>query len=65
MILAYKSCFDILENNVFITNEICNFVQEAVIKDIAQKKICKKKKEVKWFSEEALQIAEKRREMRK
>ena len=45
MILAYKSCFDILENNVFITNEICNFVQEAVIKDIAQKKKCKKKRQ--------------------
>ena len=39
--------------------EVCDIVQEAVIKTIAKKKKCKK---VKWFSEEALQIAEKRRE---
>ena len=35
------------------------FVQEAVIKTIAKKKKCKK---AKWLSEEALQVAEKRRE---
>ena len=35
------------------------FVQEAVIKTIAKKKKCKK---AKWLSEEAFQIAEKRRE---
>jgi len=34
-------------------------VQEAVIKTIPKKQKCKK---VKWLSEEALQIAEKRRE---
>ena len=34
-------------------------VQEAVIKTIRKKKKCKK---AKWLSEEALQIAEKRRE---
>ena len=34
-------------------------VQEAVIKNIPKKKKCQK---VKWLSEEALQIAEKRRE---
>ena len=34
-------------------------VQEAVTKTIPKKKKCKK---AKWFSEEALQIAEKRRE---
>ena len=34
-------------------------VQEAVIKTITKKKKCKK---AKWLSEEALQIAEKRRE---
>ena len=34
-------------------------VQEAVIKTIPPKKKCKK---AEWFSEEALQIAEKRRE---
>ena len=36
-----------------------NIVQEVVIKTIPKKKKCKK---VKWLSEEALQIAEKRRE---
>ena len=36
-----------------------DIVQEAVIKTISKKKKCKK---AKWFSEEALQIAEKRRE---
>ena len=39
--------------------EVCNIVQEAVIKTIPRKK---KLRKAKWFSEEALQIAEKRRE---
>ena len=39
--------------------EVCDIVQEAVIKTIPKKKKCKK---AKWQSEEALQIAEKRRE---
>ena len=39
--------------------EVCNTVQEAVIKTIPKNKKCKK---AKWLSEEALQIAEKRRE---
>ena len=39
--------------------EVHNTVQEAVIKIIPKKKKCKK---AKWLSEEALQIAEKRRE---
>ena len=39
--------------------EICDIVQEAEIKTIPKKKKCKK---AKWFSEEALQIAEKGRE---
>ena len=39
--------------------EVADIVQEAVIKTIPKKKKCKK---VKWLSEEALQIAEKRRE---
>ena len=39
--------------------EIRDIVQEAVIKTIPKKKKCKK---AKWLSEEALQIAEKRRE---
>ena len=38
--------------------EVRNIVQEAVIKTIPKKKKCKK---AKWLSEEALQIAEKRR----
>ena len=36
-------------------------VQEAVIKTISKKKKCKK---VKWLSEEALEIAKKRREVK-
>ena len=39
--------------------EVHNIVQEAVIKTIPKKKKCKK---AKWLSEEALQIAENRRE---
>ena len=39
--------------------KVCYIVQEAVIKTIPKKKKCKK---AKWLSEEALQIAEKRRE---
>ena len=38
--------------------EVCDIVQEAVIKTIPEKKKCKK---AKWISEEALQMAEKRR----
>ena len=41
--------------------EVCDIVQEAVIKIIPKKKKCKK---AKWLSGEALQIAEKRREMK-
>ena len=39
--------------------ELCNAVQEAVIKTIPKKQKCRK---AKWLSEEALQIALKRRE---
>ena len=39
--------------------EFHNIVQEVVIKTIPKKKKCKK---AKWLSEEALQIAEKRRD---
>ena len=39
--------------------EVRDIVQETVIKTIPKKKKCKK---AKWLSEEALQIAEKRRE---
>ena len=40
-------------------SEVRDIVQEVVIKTIPKKKNCKK---AKWLSEEALQIAEKRRE---
>ena len=39
--------------------EVCNVVQEAVIKKIPKKKKCKK---AKWLSEEPLQIAERKRD---
>ena len=39
--------------------EICNIVQKMVTKTIPKKEKCKK---AKWLSEEALQIAEERRE---
>ena len=42
--------------------EVCDIVQEAVIKTIPKKK---KFKKAKWLSEEVLQIAEKRSESQK
>ena len=42
--------------------EVCDAVQEAMIKTIPKKQKCKK---AKWLSEEALQIAEKRRELKR
>ena len=42
-----------------LQTEVCDIVQKAVIKTISKKK---KFKKAKWLSEEALQIAEKRRE---
>ena len=41
--------------------EVCNTVQEMVIKTIPKRKKCKK---AKWLSEEALKIDEKRREVK-
>ena len=41
--------------------EVRDIVEEAVMKTIPKKKKCKK---AKWLPEEALQIAEKRREMK-
>ena len=41
--------------------EVCDTVQQGEIKTIPKKKKCKK---AKWLSEEALQIAEKRREVK-
>ena len=42
--------------------EVHDIVQEAAIKTILKKKKCKK---AKWLSDEALQIAEKRREAKR
>ena len=42
-----------------VWKKVCDIVQETVIKTIPKKKKCKK---TKWLSEEALQIAEKKRE---
>ena len=41
--------------------EVCDIVQEAVIKTIPMEKKCKK---AKWLSREALQIAEPRRDVK-
>ena len=41
--------------------EVCDTVQEAVIKTIPKQKKCRK---AKWLSEEPLQIAEKRKDMK-
>ena len=41
--------------------ELCDILQEAVIKTTSKKKKCKK---AKWLSNKALQIAEKRREVK-
>ena len=41
--------------------EVRNILQEAVVKTIPKKKECKT---AKWLSEEALQVAEKRREVK-
>ena len=41
--------------------EVCNIVQETVIKTIPKEKKCRK---AKWLSEEALQIAVNRREVK-
>ena len=42
-----------------LLQEVCDVVQEAVIRTIPKKKKCKK---AKWLSDKPLQIAEKRRE---
>ena len=42
--------------------EVCDIVQETAIKTIPKKKKCKK---AKWLSEEALQLAVKRREVKR
>ena len=50
---------DLIDRVLELWVEIGDIVQEAVIKTIHKKK---KYKKAKWFSEEALQIVEKRRE---
>ena len=50
---------DIVPDELWI--EVCDIVQEVVIKIIPMKKKCKK---AKWFSEAALQIAVRRREVK-
>ena len=52
---------DLIDTVPEVWMEILDIVQEAVIKTISKKKKCKK---AKWLSEEALQIAENRREMK-
>ena len=49
---------DLIDKVPELCTEVCDIVQEAVIKTIPKKKKCKK---AKWLSEEALQITEKRR----
>ena len=41
--------------------QVCGIAQEAVVKTISKKKKCKK---AKWLSEETLEIAQKRREVK-
>ena len=50
---------DLIDRLPETMDEVCDIVQEANIKTIPKKKKCKK---AKWLSDEALQIAEKRRE---
>ena len=48
--------------HVELWTEVCDIVQETGIKTIPMEKKCKK---AKWLSEEALQIAVKRREVKR
>ena len=52
---------EVLEEPDELWNEVHDIVQETGIKTICKKKKCKK---AKWLSEEALQIAEERREVK-
>ena len=54
-----REIVQILLRSQELWTEAHDIVQEAVIRTIPKKKKCKK---AKWLSEEALQIAEKRRE---
>ena len=57
--LILSNGYDLIECLKKLWTEVHNIVQEVVIKTISKKKKCKK---AKWLSEEALQIAKKRRE---
>ena len=52
---------DLIDRVPELWMEVCDIVKEAVIKTIPKKKKCKK---AKWLSEEALQIAVKRKEVK-
>ena len=52
---------DLIDNSEELWMEVRNTVQEAVTKIIPKEKKCKK---AKWLSEETLQIAEERREVK-
>ena len=51
---------DLIDSAVELWTEVRNIIEETGIKTIPKKKKCKK---AKWLSEEALQIAGKRREV--
>ena len=57
--LILSNGYDLIECLKKLWTEVHNIVQEVVVKTISKKKKCKK---AKWLSEEALQIAKKRRE---
>ena len=53
--------WDVVHRMPELWTEVHNIVQDVVTKTIPKKKKCKK---AKWLSEEALQIAKKRREVK-
>ena len=61
LIKDFRKPFSKPIENIELWTEVQDIVQQAVIKTIAKKKKCKK---TKWLSEEALQIAVKRREVK-
>ena len=52
---------DLIDRVPELCTEVCDVVKEAVIKTITEEKKCRK---AKWLSEEALQIAVKRKEVK-
>ena len=61
MIIQWKGLDLIDRVPAELWTEVCNIIQEAAKKTIPKKK---KSKKAKWLSEEALQIAEERREVK-